>query len=330
MFKDRLKELRQKEGLSQYELADKIFVSRSVIAKWEGGSGIPSTANLEALCKFFDVDEEWLLDREDLKAAVESEKFKQKHINIIFIIIATSLLLICFFIGGNYNLHRIAVIFTAIYILFKFFLKQNPFNKTIWIISLCISIIMSLLNWVVTAIAEPSSFFRFFYYQSSLTAVNLSLSQLSSVLNLLVLLVINTIFAVINKKEPKEIKNTIYISLWSVLDIICIIVPLLFIIYSFIPVLDRSLNENLLEALYNCYISTFQIYKELGDFVIIPLFIYFSTIVIAIIDSLIAANVLQTKSNLTVKIILIVLFVLSITAMCLSWYLASPMNTPLN
>ena len=62
MFKDRLKELRQKEGLSQYELADKIFVSRSVIAKWEGGSGIPSTANLEALCKFFDVDEEWLLD----------------------------------------------------------------------------------------------------------------------------------------------------------------------------------------------------------------------------------------------------------------------------
>ena len=34
MFKDRLKELRQKEGLSQYELADKIFVSRSVIAKW--------------------------------------------------------------------------------------------------------------------------------------------------------------------------------------------------------------------------------------------------------------------------------------------------------
>ena len=181
MFKDRLKELRQKEGLSQYELADKIFVSRSVIAKWEGGSGIPSTANLEALCKFFDVDEEWLLDREDLKVAVESEKFKQKHINIIFIIIATSLLLICFFIGGNYNLHRIAVIFTAIYILFKFFLKQNPFNKTIWIISLCISIIISLLNWVATAIAEPSSFFRFFYYQSSLNAVNLSLSQFTGI-----------------------------------------------------------------------------------------------------------------------------------------------------
>ena len=34
MFKDKLKELREKEGLSQQELADKLFVSRSAIAKW--------------------------------------------------------------------------------------------------------------------------------------------------------------------------------------------------------------------------------------------------------------------------------------------------------
>ncbi len=48
MFKDKLKELRMNKNLSQYELAEKIFVSRSTIAKWENGNGIPSDANLEA------------------------------------------------------------------------------------------------------------------------------------------------------------------------------------------------------------------------------------------------------------------------------------------
>lgn len=71
MFKDKLKELRLKEGISQYELADKLFVSRSAIAKWENGNGIPSDANLEALCKFFDVSEEWILDRDDMKEVVK-------------------------------------------------------------------------------------------------------------------------------------------------------------------------------------------------------------------------------------------------------------------
>ena len=50
MFKDRLKELREKNGVSQYELANKLFVSRSAIAKWESGNGIPSDVNLETIC----------------------------------------------------------------------------------------------------------------------------------------------------------------------------------------------------------------------------------------------------------------------------------------
>ena len=55
MFKDKLKELREKEGLSQQELADKLFVSRSAVAKWENGNGIPSDVNLDEICKFFEI-----------------------------------------------------------------------------------------------------------------------------------------------------------------------------------------------------------------------------------------------------------------------------------
>ena len=71
MFKDKLKELRTKKGISQYELAEKLFVSRSAIAKWENGNGIPSAVNLEAICEYFGVEEEWLLDRKDMKEIVE-------------------------------------------------------------------------------------------------------------------------------------------------------------------------------------------------------------------------------------------------------------------
>ena len=67
MFKDKLKELRIQKGISQYELAEQLFVSRSAIAKWENGNGIPSDVNIEEICKFYGVEEEWLLDRKNMK-----------------------------------------------------------------------------------------------------------------------------------------------------------------------------------------------------------------------------------------------------------------------
>lgn len=72
MFKDKLKQLREEKGLTQKELADKIYVSRSAICKWEMGNGIPSDVNIENICKFFNVSEEWLLDRNDMKEIVKN------------------------------------------------------------------------------------------------------------------------------------------------------------------------------------------------------------------------------------------------------------------
>ena len=48
-FADKLKHLRGKHGLSQAALAKKIFVSRSAVAKWENGLGLPDDGNLQAL-----------------------------------------------------------------------------------------------------------------------------------------------------------------------------------------------------------------------------------------------------------------------------------------
>lgn len=65
MFKEKLKELRMKENLTQAELAERIFVSRSAVAKWEQGRGLPSLESLELLCKTFNVSEDELLDKRE-------------------------------------------------------------------------------------------------------------------------------------------------------------------------------------------------------------------------------------------------------------------------
>ena len=49
-----LLELRTQKGLSQDELAEKIFVSRQAVSRWENGETIPNTETLKLLSKFFD------------------------------------------------------------------------------------------------------------------------------------------------------------------------------------------------------------------------------------------------------------------------------------
>jgi transcriptional regulator with XRE-family HTH domain len=48
-------ELRTKQGLSQEELADKVFVTRQAVSRWENGETIPNTETLKLLSNLFDV-----------------------------------------------------------------------------------------------------------------------------------------------------------------------------------------------------------------------------------------------------------------------------------
>lgn len=59
-FNEKLKELRLKKGISQTELAEKVYVSRSAVAKWENGLGLPNDDSLNQLAEFFEVKREEL------------------------------------------------------------------------------------------------------------------------------------------------------------------------------------------------------------------------------------------------------------------------------
>ena len=59
--KDIILELRTKKGLSQDELAEKVFVTRQAVSRWENGETIPNTETLKLLSEFFGVSINTLL-----------------------------------------------------------------------------------------------------------------------------------------------------------------------------------------------------------------------------------------------------------------------------
>ena len=54
-------ELRTKRGLSQEELAEKVFVTRQAVSRWENGETTPNTETLKGLSKLFNVSINTLL-----------------------------------------------------------------------------------------------------------------------------------------------------------------------------------------------------------------------------------------------------------------------------
>ena len=59
---EKIREARRKCGLSQEQLAEKMSVSRSAIAKWETDKGLPDVGNLKILARLLSVSVDYLLD----------------------------------------------------------------------------------------------------------------------------------------------------------------------------------------------------------------------------------------------------------------------------
>ena len=73
-FKENLKQLRLEKGLTQAQLAEKLFVSRSTVAKWENGLGLPNPESMAALESLFDIVAEELATEEPEKAIVKKNR----------------------------------------------------------------------------------------------------------------------------------------------------------------------------------------------------------------------------------------------------------------
>lgn len=80
-FNEKLQELRKQKGLTQEELAESLYVSRTAISKWESGRGYPNIDSLKAISKFYSVTIDELLSGEEvLTIAEEDQKEKETHL----------------------------------------------------------------------------------------------------------------------------------------------------------------------------------------------------------------------------------------------------------
>ena len=97
-FNEKLQELRKQRGLTQEELAEKLYVSRTAISKWESGRGYPNIESLKAIAKFFSVTVDELLSTDEiLTIAEEDNKQKEKHFcDLIYGLLDLSIIMLLF------------------------------------------------------------------------------------------------------------------------------------------------------------------------------------------------------------------------------------------
>ena len=84
-FNEKLQKLRKKQNLTQEELAERLFVSRTAISKWESGRGYPSIDSLKVIAKYFHITIDELIGNEEIISLAEQDikEHNKKHTALI-------------------------------------------------------------------------------------------------------------------------------------------------------------------------------------------------------------------------------------------------------
>ena len=87
MYGEKIKTKRRELNLSQEDLADKLFVTRQAISKWENDKATPTMTNLRELSEVFGLDMAYFIgeskvdeEEKEKDEAIEEKKSKGKII----------------------------------------------------------------------------------------------------------------------------------------------------------------------------------------------------------------------------------------------------------
>lgn len=72
-FHEKLQQLRKQQNLTQEQMAEQLYVSRTAISKWETGKGYPNIESLKGISKLFSVSIDELLSSDELLDLAVSE-----------------------------------------------------------------------------------------------------------------------------------------------------------------------------------------------------------------------------------------------------------------
>ena len=84
-FNEKLQELRKNKGMTQEELAEALYVSRTAISKWESGRGYPNIDSLKEISRYFSITIDELICSDEMITVAENEKKEliSKYISLI-------------------------------------------------------------------------------------------------------------------------------------------------------------------------------------------------------------------------------------------------------
>lgn len=142
-FNEKLQELRRQKGLTQEELAEQLYVSRTAISKWESGRGFPNIESLKAISKCFAVSLDELLSGEEILAIAEKDhKEKEGTVqDLIFglLDIGMALLLFLPFFGQKANgvIEEVSLLALA---------GIQPYLKAAYLVFACTMVALGILT----------------------------------------------------------------------------------------------------------------------------------------------------------------------------------------
>ena len=129
-FSEKIKEIRKMQNLTQEQFAEKIFVSRNAVAKWDSDRGYPDIQNLITISEVFEISLDDLIKNDKkLKTKIILDSASKKwHILVIIYLIA-----IISYIGYFHFAHKILMIGFLIATLFMLGFELRIFIKEkIW------------------------------------------------------------------------------------------------------------------------------------------------------------------------------------------------------
>ena len=150
-FNEKLQELRKSKGLTQEELAEKLYVSRTAVSKWESGRGYPNIDSLKEISMFFSVSIDELLSSEKLLFIAEKEN-------------KTNIKNICELLFSIIDLFYVFLIVLPIYpdtvngfvysVSLLNYTEISEFNKIIYFISFFSLILLGILKLIFTKVKK--------------------------------------------------------------------------------------------------------------------------------------------------------------------------------
>ena len=150
-FNEKLQELRKARSLTQGELAEALYVSRTAISKWESGRGYPSIDSLKEISRFFSVTIDDLICPDEMITVAENDKreFVSKYVSLICCVLDALLAILVFIpaFGNGTDSSGAVSLFGLTGI--------SPWVKTLFIVIISIAILNGISGVIIVAFSKP-------------------------------------------------------------------------------------------------------------------------------------------------------------------------------